>query len=142
MELVKYDAMVNAIAICESVDEVKDIRDKAIALEVYAKQAKNFDAERKCATVRVRAERQVGVMLAGMEKDRGGDKKSTCRAGKVDSEYKQAKDSPPSPSGLYGGDLSKLIACEHHRHSNWGKSGMVYWEIGSLTKLAEYPLTN
>ena len=54
----------------------------------------------------------------------------------------QAKDSPPSPSGLYGGDLSKLIACEHHRHINWGKSGMVYWEIGSLTKLADYPLTN
>jgi len=32
MELVRYDAMIKAIAICESVDEVKDIRDNAIAL--------------------------------------------------------------------------------------------------------------
>lgn len=71
MQLAKYDAMINAIALCESVDEVKDIRDKAIALEVYAKQAKNFDAERRCATVRVRAERQCGILLKSTEKAKG-----------------------------------------------------------------------
>jgi len=72
MELVKYDEMVRAIAICESVDEVKDIRDKAIALEVYARQAKNKVAERKCATIRVRAERQCGLLLKDTKKARGG----------------------------------------------------------------------
>jgi hypothetical protein len=51
-----------------------------------------------------------------------------------------AKDSPPSPSGLYGNDLKKLMRCENHRHNNWGKTGMVYWEIGALKKLADYPL--
>ena len=50
----------------------------------------------------------------------------------------QAKDSPPSPSGLYGNDLAFLIKNENHRHNNHGKSGMVYWCISNLKKLAEY----
>ena len=49
----------------------------------------------------------------------------------------QAKDSPPnSPSGLYGNWLSYLKKNEHHRHKNWGNSGMVYWNLDSLKKLA------
>jgi hypothetical protein len=63
MQLVKYDAMVNAITTCESADEVKDIRDKAVALEAYAKQANNMEAEHKCALIRVRAERKCGQLL-------------------------------------------------------------------------------
>ena len=63
MELVRYDAMVTAIQVCERVDEVKDIRDKAVALEAYAKQANNMEAERQCALIRVRAERKCGQML-------------------------------------------------------------------------------
>ena len=46
-----------------------------------------------------------------------------------------AKDSPPSPSGLYGNSLEMLRLCENHRHKNWGRSGMVYWAIKSLKKL-------
>ena len=73
MELVKYDAMVTAIQICEKVDEVKDIRDKAVALEAYAKQANNMEAERQCALIRVRAERKCGQMLRDTEKAKGSD---------------------------------------------------------------------
>lgn len=87
MELVKYDAMIHAIQVCESVDEVKDVRDKYLALEAYAKQAKNRDAERKCATVRVRAERKCGELLAQLGK---GTK--TSKPGEVISEYKQTCD--------------------------------------------------
>lgn len=48
----------------------------------------------------------------------------------------QAKDSPAeSPTGLYGGDLQWLKTHENHR-GNWGNSGMVYWNIDSLHKLA------
>ena len=73
-DLVKYDAMVHSIAECKQVDEVKDIRDKALALEAYAKQAMNFEAERQCAEIRVRAERQCGIMLSQMEKAKGSDR--------------------------------------------------------------------
>ena len=38
-----------------------------------------------------------------------------------------AKDSPPSPSGLYGADIAVLKANESHRSDRWGRSGMVYW---------------
>lgn len=47
-----------------------------------------------------------------------------------------AKDSPPSPPGLYGNTLAHLRAHEHHRHGAWGPSGMVYWAIGDLLQLA------
>jgi hypothetical protein len=55
--------MVYAIAECHAIDEVKDIRDKAMALELYAKQARNTDAERKASEIRLRAERRTGELL-------------------------------------------------------------------------------
>jgi hypothetical protein len=65
--LIRYDAMCRAIAVCHSVDEVKDIRDKARALEVYAAQALNLEAERKAAEIRIRAERKAGELLKEMK---------------------------------------------------------------------------
>ena len=50
----------------------------------------------------------------------------------------QAKDSPPSPSGLYGNPLRYLREHENNRHENWGKGGMVYWCIDELELLADY----
>lgn len=70
--LVRYDAMLLAIAEAHAVDEVKDIRDKAMALERYAAQAMNTDAERKACEIRLRAERRAGEMLRDMEKAKGG----------------------------------------------------------------------
>lgn len=50
----------------------------------------------------------------------------------------QAKDSPDgSPSGLFGNKIKFLKKNENHRHTNWGASGMVYWSIDSLIKLAD-----
>jgi len=58
-----YERMCTAIAECARVDEAKDIRDKALALEAYYRQARNLDAEREAANVRLRAERRVGELL-------------------------------------------------------------------------------
>jgi hypothetical protein len=60
--LVRYDAMCSAIAAAYSVDEVKDIRDKARAIEVYARQAHNTEAERQACEIRLRAERKWGQL--------------------------------------------------------------------------------
>jgi hypothetical protein len=65
-ELVRYDAMCRAIAEALAVDEVKEIRDKAMALEHYARQARNHEAERQAVEIRIRAERKCGDLTAEM----------------------------------------------------------------------------
>lgn len=70
-QLVRYDAMCSAIAAAYSLDEVKDIHDKARALEMYARQAKNTEAERQACEIRLRAERKAGVLSSQMETAQG-----------------------------------------------------------------------
>lgn len=55
-----------------------------------------------------------------------------------------AKDTPQgkiSPTGLFANTLDYLSQNENHRHSNHGKSGMVYWAADHLKRVADYPLT-
>ena len=40
------------------------------------------------------------------------------------------------PVGLFGGNILRLVECESHQSDRHGKSGMVYWGVGSLTRLA------
>jgi len=80
-QLARYDAMCRAIDEAYEVDEVKDFRDKAIALETYARQARNIEAERRATTIRIKAERKAGELLAQMKKAKGGAEKSTKRNG-------------------------------------------------------------
>jgi hypothetical protein len=84
-QLVRYDAMCRAIAEAHAVDEVKDIRDKAIALEYYARQARTTEAERKACEIRLRAERKVGRLTSEMETAQGErtDTTSSHRATKL-----------------------------------------------------------
>lgn len=52
----------------------------------------------------------------------------------------RAKDTPPdmeSPTGLFGGTLGKLAHCENHRSDKHGKTGMVYWALRDLTRIAD-----
>jgi hypothetical protein len=70
--LIRYDTMCQAIAEAYEVDEVKEIRDRAAALEHYSRQAHNVEAERQCCEIRLRAERKAGELLRQMDKAKGG----------------------------------------------------------------------
>jgi hypothetical protein len=50
----------------------------------------------------------------------------------------QAKNSPPSPPGLFGNEIRRLERCEHHRSDLYGSTGMVYWTIENLKLVATY----
>jgi hypothetical protein len=63
LKLLRYDAMVKAIECAASLDEVKEIRAKAVALEAYARQAIDEENERKCRKIGIRAERRAGELL-------------------------------------------------------------------------------
>jgi hypothetical protein len=69
--LVRYDEMCRAITEAYIVDEVKQIRDQATALEHYARLAHNIEAERQCAQIRLRAERRWGELYEKQGKARG-----------------------------------------------------------------------
>jgi hypothetical protein len=53
-----YDRMLEAIDRCYAVDPIADITDKALALKLYAEQAKNMEPEQKLIKIRLRAERR------------------------------------------------------------------------------------
>lgn len=81
-ELVKYDAARTALAAAHRVDEAKDLRDKALALAAYARQARDLDLVTWATEIKVRAERRTGELLrktaetGQRDKGRGGDRKS------------------------------------------------------------------
>ena len=61
--LARYDAACRALAEARSVDEVKDIRDQAVAMACYARKANNRDLEADAVAIRLDASRKLGALI-------------------------------------------------------------------------------
>lgn len=115
--LVRYDAMCRAIADAYQVDEVKSIRDKAMALEFYARQSKNVEAERQACEIRLRAERKAGELLKDLQKAVGA---------RGSGSNQHQKKEVPSRSGSAP---LKDLGISHKQSSNWQRLASVPQEI-------------
>lgn len=74
VELVHFDAARRELALANSIDEVKGIRDKAEAIRQYIKQQKgSFEMQNQAAEIKLRAERRAGELLGDMERNKGGE---------------------------------------------------------------------
>jgi len=116
--MVLYETMCKAIAECHRIDEVKDIRDKAVAFEKYSQQAKNKDNERLAKEIRLRAERKCGEISAKLPIAKtGGDQMSLRKR---------------SPAQAGNANETKATILEHNKISTQQASD---WErIASIPK--------
>ena len=68
---VLYDSACRAVAECRAVDAVKNIRDKAVAMAAYAKQARNKQLQADAAEIQMRATRRLGQLIEEQKKTVG-----------------------------------------------------------------------
>jgi N6-adenosine-specific RNA methylase IME4 len=94
----RYEAARQALADAAHVDEVKDIRDKAVAMQAYARQAKDQELISYATEIRLRAEIKAGELLSELEKNKGTRGHGRPQLG--GSQERPPKDQTPKLSDL------------------------------------------
>jgi hypothetical protein len=67
-ELIYYNAARNALQQAASIDEVKDVKDKAAAMKLYAAQQNDKEMEKWAAQIKTRAMRRIGELCLELDK--------------------------------------------------------------------------
>lgn len=103
-KLIRYDAACHALAEARAVDEVKDIRDKAIAMKAYARQSENKDLEMDAAEIRIRAERRIGELMQAQRETEGMNRGAAAGGGKESprGSYTDPRDETPTLREVLG----------------------------------------
>jgi len=83
--LVRYEQARTALAECRRIDDAKDIADKAVALQSYARQVRDPDMERWVAEIRLRARRRVGELSAALETAQGSNQHRSTAGTKLEA---------------------------------------------------------
>lgn len=96
--LSQYETACRALAEARSIDEVKDIRDKAVAIAAYAKQANNRTLEADAAEIRMRATRRLGELIEEQKETIGLNRGAAAGGGKNGSRgvFKTPRDLRPT----------------------------------------------
>ena len=99
------DSARRALTEAESLEDIKDIRDRAEVLRQYAAQAgAGLEAQNRCAEIKLRAERKAGEVLAETEMDKGGR---------------------PKENHSHDGSSLKAIGINHNQSSRWQQAASI-----------------
>jgi hypothetical protein len=79
---VRYETARKALAECAAVDELKEWNDKAAAMAVYARQAKDNSLHQYALRIQARAQRRMGQLLKSIPGRSGGDRGNSATGGK------------------------------------------------------------
>lgn len=75
----RIEEVARQLAACRDVDEVKEIRDRAVAFLAYHRErGAALDLQNTAAEIRLRAERELGARLKDMPKNQGGRPRTGC----------------------------------------------------------------
>lgn len=117
--LAKLDKATSMLAEAKTLEEVKHILDIAEAARTYARAAKlGLEVYNHAAEVKVRAERKAGEMLGKLEREHGGNRKSSYQSDNLINEFRNVieEQNIPQATAYRWQQLAEIPELEFEKH--------------------------